>query len=129
VKRELERLDKQREKLLAALLPPPRGLLVALHNNSEGYSVKEELEISNAKSVPRLDQPHEFFLTTSASDYEKLAKSPYNVVLQNQAAGEDDGSLSRLTASRGIRYLNLEVELGKAEQQREMLDWVEANLP
>lgn len=129
VGRELKRLDKQRGKLIQALLPPRGGILITLHNNSEGYSVKDEIAISNATSIRKPDEPHEFFLATTKSDFEILAKSPYNVVLQSEASGEDDGSLSRLMGSRGVRYVNLEVELGKRAMQQEMLDWLEANLP
>ena len=129
IARELHRLDRERGKLIAALLPPRGGLLVTLHNNSEGYSVKDEIEISNATSIRKPDEPHEFFLATAKADFEALAKSPYNVVLQSEAAGEDDGSLSRLMAARGVRYVNLEVELGKRAMQHEMLNWLEENVP
>lgn len=129
IRRELDRLDRERGKLIAASLPPRGGLLVTLHNNSEGYSVKDEIAISNATSIRKPEEPHEFFLATAKADFEALAKSPYNVVLQSEASGDDDGSLSRLMASRGVRYANLEVELGKRAMQREMLNWLEANLP
>jgi hypothetical protein len=49
--------------------------------------------------------------------------------LQNAAPKEDDGSLSRLAARRGARYVNIEVRLGESAAQREMLMWVEQNLP
>jgi hypothetical protein len=49
-------------------------------------------------------------------------------VLQKAAPKEDDGSLSRLAAARGVRYVNLEVGLGHAGRQKEMLDWIEWNL-
>ena len=38
---------------------------------------------------------------------------------------EDDGSLSRLCATRGVRYVNIEAALGNAEAQQRMLDWIE----
>ena len=41
-------LDRGREHLVRALLPPPKGLLVALHNNSEEYSVNDEVPISDS---------------------------------------------------------------------------------
>ena len=129
ITRELDRLDRERGKLVKALAPPRGGLLVALHNNTEGYSVRDEIDISNATSIRRPHEPHEFFLATARRDFEALAKSPYNVVLQSDAKGEDDGSLSRLMATRGVRYVNLEVELGKRSKQHEMLDWLEAHLP
>ena len=42
--------------------------------------------------------------------------------------GEEDGSLSRLMAKRGIRYVNIEAGIGKAAEQKAMLDWVRSNL-
>ena len=49
-------LDRGREKLVRALLPPPGGLMMALHNNSEGYSVTDEEPISDADFAPRAGQ-------------------------------------------------------------------------
>jgi hypothetical protein len=100
-----------------------------LHNNSNGYSVESEIAISDRTSLKDAQNPHEFFLATDSADYEKLAASPFNVVLQNTAPKDDDGSLSRLAAKLGIRYINLECGLGKIERQRELLGWLEANLP
>jgi hypothetical protein len=50
------------------------------------------------------------------------------VVLQQHAPKQDDGSLSRLAAARGVRYVNLEVELGNADRQQEMMRWLEWNV-
>lgn len=120
---------KDREKLLRALTPPSNGLLTVLHNNSRGYSVKDEIEISNDSSIPAPDQPNEFMLCTDPKDFSILRQSPFNVVLQNQAKGPDDGSLSRLSATRNIRYLNIEAAKGREAEQRAMLRWVEGHLP
>jgi hypothetical protein len=122
-------LDTGRDKLLHALLPPQGSLLVALHNNSQSYSVNDEIPISDATSIREPGNPHAFFLCTDASDYRILAQSGYNVVLQQKAPPEDDGSLSRLAASRGLRYVNLEVAHGNFSRQEEMLDWLEWVLP
>jgi hypothetical protein len=121
-------LDRGRAKLLRALTPPPGGLTIALHNNSEGYSVADEEPISDAGSIREPDNPHAFFLCTDPEDFRKLSASPYNVVLQQHGPKEDDGSLSRQAAVRGFRYVNLEVALGQATRQKEMLDWLEWNL-
>jgi hypothetical protein len=121
-------LDRGREKLVRALRPPRGGLLIALHNNSPNYSVADEKPISDATSIREPDNPHAFFLCTSPEDFRKLSTSPYNVVLQQKAPKEDDGSLSRLAALQGFRYINLEVALGKATRQKEMLDWLEWHL-
>jgi hypothetical protein len=125
----LDALDRARPKFLNALLPPAGGLLVALHNNSEGYSVRDEAPISDRTSLKQPAVPRAFFLAAHAGDYEILAASPYNVVLQRTAPPDDDGSLSRLAARQGIRYVNLEAPLGDAARQREMLLWMERHLP
>jgi hypothetical protein len=122
-------LDRGRENLVRAFFPPPGGLLVALHNNSEGYSVADERPLSDAASIRDPDHPHAFFLCTDPADYRTLAASPYNVVLQQRGPRTDDGSLSRLAAARGVRYANLEVELGRSARQEEMLRWLEWCLP
>jgi hypothetical protein len=122
-------LDAGREKLVRAFLAPPGGLTVALHNNAQGYSVEAEKADSDAISLREAANPHAFFLCTSPDDFKILAASPYNVVLQNKKPATDDGSLSRLAASRGLRYVNLEVALGQPDRQREMLNWLDWNLP
>ena len=125
----LDKLDRRRERLVRALLPRNGGLLIAVHNNSEGYSVRDEVPISDRVSLADESHPHEFFLCTQVGDFEKLAMSPYNVVLQNTAPPDDDGSLSRLAAKRGVRYVNLECALGNSAKQREMLEWADSHLP
>jgi hypothetical protein len=121
-------LEKDRHKFVDAIKPPKGGRIVALHNNSNGYSVESEVSISDRTSLKDASNPHEFFLATDLADFEKLAASPYNVVLQNTAPKDDDGSLSRLAAKMGIRYINLECGLGKVERQRELLAWLEGHL-
>ena len=129
IRRALDWLDGERPEVLRALLPPAGGVLIAAHNNGPGYSVETERPLSQAESLPRLAEPHEFFLCTDRKDYAANARGPYNVVLQSNASGEDDGSLSRLCASRAIRYVNLEVAHGKLETQKEMLQWLLKALP
>jgi len=124
----LKLLDREREHLVRALFPPTGGLLVALHNNSEGYSVKDEVDISDDTSLREPGNPHAFFLCTDPKDFSVLKTSPYNVVLQWRAPKTDDGSLSRLAAAREVRYVNLEVGLGHPDRQREMMRWLEWNL-
>jgi len=121
-------LDQRRKRLLKAFLPPPQGLLVALHNNSPAYSVNDEVPISDSVSLSEPQNPHAFFLCTDPMDFAVLAKSPYNVVLQHNKPQEDDGSLSRLAAKRGLRYINLEVSNGDLERQSKMLEWLNANM-
>jgi hypothetical protein len=128
VQTALNLLDREREKLVSALLAPAHGRTVALHNNSEGYSMLDEQPIGDAVSVREADYPHAFFLCTDAEDFRTLSMSPFNVVLQRHGPKEDDGSLSRLAAARGVRYVNLEVGLGHSGRQYDMLDWLERHL-
>ena len=121
-------LDRGREKLIRSLTPPTGGLTVALHNNSEGYSVADEVPISDQTSLREPGNPHAFFLCTDPQDFDVLKASPYNVVLQQRGPKTDDGSLSRVAAARGFRYTNLEVGLGHPDRQYEMLMWLEWNL-
>jgi len=125
----LDLLDAHREHLLHALLPGGSKLLVALHNNGEGYSVENEVPISDQKSLKEPENPHAFFLCTDPDDFQILSVSPYNVVLQQHVRAPDDGSLSRRAAARRQRYVNLEVRQGDAARQQEMLTWMEAHLP
>ena len=128
MQKALDVLDRGRERLVKALLPPSGGLLMALHNNSEAYSVNDEVPISDAVSLYEPGNPHAFFLCTDEVDFAVLKQSPYNVVLQRDKPQPDDGSLSRLAARRGVRYVNLEVRHGDADRQWEMLLWADGNL-
>ena len=62
VRQALELLAHDREKLLHKLIPPKGGLLIALHNNANGYNVNEELTDSDKTSIKEPNRPHEFFL-------------------------------------------------------------------
>ena len=117
-------LDHHRDDLIRHLEPEKGELLVALHNNQE-YSVTEEIAQSDDTSIAEPKRPREFFLCTDPKDFAILKKSPYNVVLQNKKPTEDDGSLSRLAAKRGFRYVNLECGLGEIEAQIERVRWLE----
>jgi hypothetical protein len=128
IARSLDVLDRGRDRLVHDLLPPPGGVLIALHNNSSGYSVTDEVPISDETSIREPSNPHAFYLCTDPDDYRTLTASAYNVVLQKSAPKEDDGSLSRLAAARGVRYVNLEVGMGHSGRQKEMLDWLEWTL-
>ncbi len=128
-KRVLDIVGRDREKLLKALTPPANGLLTVVHNNSKGYSVTDEVNISNDVSLAAPAAPNDFLLCTDPKDFALLRKSPFNVVLQSDPKGEEDGSFSRLAAARKIRYVNIEAYKGRVESQRAMLEWLEHNLP
>jgi hypothetical protein len=124
----LDRLDQDRGELVSVLTPPPGGLLVAPHNTSM-HSIRDEIPISDLVSMKDTSDPFSFMLCTSESDYVILARSPYNVVLQLRVPKDDDGSLSRLAARVGIRYVNIETPLGQTQKQLQMIGWVDDNLP
>ena len=118
-------LGSHRHELVNKLVPPAGGILVALHNNQRGYTMKNELDLSEAVALNDPDHPEDFGLCVDPADFARLRKGPYNFVLQSRPKGREDGSLSRLAARMGIRYLNLEAGLGNLEKQRSMLHWVE----
>lgn len=122
----LDFLDHERERLVKHLMPEKGSRLVALHNNRD-YSVKDEIAASDQTSIKQPSQPGNFFLCTAAGDYAVLKQSPFNVVLQSKP-DPDDGSLSRLAAKRGFRYINLECSLGNYEDQVTMLRWMDDRL-
>ena len=128
LERALAMLDRNRDEFLRKLLPTGDKVLVALHNNSLAYSVKDEIPISNAVALKSPDTPDEFILCTDPTDFAVLSQGPYNVLLQNKASGEDDGSLSRLCAERRIRYVNIEAAHGNAAAQTAMLGYLESTL-
>jgi hypothetical protein len=121
-------LDRHREDLVRRLEPERGDLLFALHNNRE-YSVTEEIAQSDETSIREPNHPREFFLCTEPRDFAVLRQSPYNVVLQNRKPVGDDGSLSRLAAKRGFRYVNLECAIGEFDAQMERVRWLEDHLP
>lgn len=122
-------LDKHRRELIDAVRPRHGDVLIAVHNNSSGYSMNDELDISDRKALNDSANPHEFCLCTDEADFDRLSHGPYNVLLQRRAPQSDDGSLSRLSVNRGFRYVNIEAGLGQKAKQRAMVEWVNATLP
>jgi hypothetical protein len=129
IKAVLDRLDKDREKFVASFLPPAGGILIALHNNGPTYSVHDETPISDEMALNDPEHPRDFLLTTSKSDFALLRNSPWNVVLQDLAPKDDDGSLSRLCQRIQVRYVNIEAAAGNLNKQRDMLIWTTQHLP
>jgi hypothetical protein len=125
----LNRLDEDRPKFLRRLLPRDGDLLVAMHNNGPNYSAKDEVSNSNVVAMNDPDHADEFLLCSTEADFGILANSRFNALLQDKPKGDDDGSLSRLCAAAGVRYVNIEAAHGNAEGQRRMLEWVETALP
>jgi hypothetical protein len=125
----LDDLDRDRYRFLRKILPAPGELIVALHNNGPAYSVNDEVAISNSVALNNPDQPDEFVLCSAPADFAVVANSRFNTLLQHDPQGPDDGSLSRLCAARGIRYVNIEAAHGNAQGQMQILQWLEMALP
>ncbi|MFQ6614324.1 MAG: hypothetical protein ACE5D1_05725 [Fidelibacterota bacterium] len=119
----LRDLDRDRSSFLENIFPPDGGVLTALHNNFESYTIASELDRSAQVHFPEKDRPRDFFLAVDADDYRRLSQGPFNVLLQDQP-GIDDGSLSCAALAAGVRYVNIETELGMRERQQSMVDWL-----
>jgi hypothetical protein len=111
-------------------------VILALHNTVDGtYSVRSYLPgaehaAAAAKAhVCEQRSPFDFFYVTDPRFFDHLTQHNFNVILQDNAAVPDDGSLSVHFAQKGIPYLNIEAEMGHLNAQidmvraaREMLD-------
>ena len=124
----LEWINRERDAFLESIFPKNGGLLVALHNNFKGYNVNREIQKSDSVSIKKDQNPRDFFICTDRTDFEALARSPFNVVLQEKIPQKDDGSLSWAAMRNGVRYVNIEVRLGWLTQQKKMLNYLEKNL-
>ena len=124
----LDGLNKDRPSFLNAIFPTNGGLLIALHNNYKGYNVHEEVAISDSISIKKDQNPRDFYLCTNREDFELLAKSPFNVVLQENSPKKDNGSLSWAAIDNNVRYINIETRLGWLSMQKRMLVYIEKNL-
>jgi len=124
----LELLNKDRDAFLDQIFPKNGGLLVALHNNSKGYSIINEVPISDKVSIKPDQSPQNFYLCTNANDFDVLARSPFNVALQEKLPKEDNGSLSWAAVRQDVRYVNIETQLGWLSLQKKMLNYLEDHL-
>jgi len=103
-------------------------LIVALHNNTNNnFSInsfkKGGKEAKNAKKVytnAAMDAD-DFVLTTEAAVYNFLKQQQINVVLQNNEACDDDGSLSVYCGRNNIPYINIEAEIGHEAVQEKII--------
>jgi hypothetical protein len=129
IQKALDRIQRDLPSLLRLLTPASGGLLISVHNNSQGYNIQEEIPLSERHHLPLPAEPNNFFLCTDPRDFEILAMGPFNAVLQQNPPSPDDGSLSRWCAGKGIRYINLEAILGAAARQLEMLAWLDDSIP
>ena len=104
-------------------------LVLAMHNNSDGGGLhigsyaKGGIYENDAADVfinPKEDKD-DFFYVTDKRFFNYLKNRGFNVMLQNNAAVTNDGSLSVYCGYLGIPYLNIEAELGHHAQQKRMM--------
>ncbi len=124
----LDKIEQDLPAFLTAISPPDNGLIVSLHNNLRGYSIDDEIPLSDAVSIKPGQSKHDFYICTNREDFKRLAASPFNVVLQQSLPNEDDGSLSWWAVKENIRYVNIEVRLGWLSIQNKMLATLEEKL-
>ena len=113
----LERFNLRREPVI-----------VALHNTVDGnYSIESYRPgAQHAAAVADLfispnRNRYDFFYVTDRRFFDYLKQRDFNVILQDNAAVPDDGSLSVYFSKKSIPYLNIEAELGQFDRQVEMV--------
>ncbi|MEM1125774.1 MAG: hypothetical protein AAGI71_03915 [Bacteroidota bacterium] len=123
------------ERLLAFYALDEADVLIAIHNNTEGrYGVGSYQpggsEAPNAARVAAPDslELDDFFFITDASLFEPMRDAGFNVVLQDNDAVTDDGSLSVYCGQQGIDYVNVEAQHGHVEEQVVMIRWLAEQL-
>jgi len=103
-------------------------VILALHNTVDGtYSVRSYLP--GAEQAAAAAEVHvsgrrsqfDFFYGTDPRFFEALKQGSFNVILQDNIAAPDDGSLSVHFARKGIPYLNIEAEMGHLNAQIDMV--------
>lgn len=109
----------------------PPNTIVAVHNNSNGYTGDNKHGIGNVSIIRyqsklasgaqylidvatgQHDEDDLYFVTNMA-DFNQMKTSGWNAVLQNPEVAhipeEDDGSLSVYAEMKGYRYINVEAE-------------------
>jgi hypothetical protein len=124
----LAALERDRPKFVKSILPGKGARMIAMHNNGEGYSINDEIPISDAVHQPDQDNPRDFMLFTNEQDFERIKTGKFNAVLQKTVRVQD-GSFSVLAIEQGIRYVNIEAAIGSLEKQRAMIAYLEQALP
>ena len=103
-------------------------VIIALHNNSDGalsihsyHPGAEHAAAAATVHVAAARSPDDFFYVTDARFFDYLKQRDFNVLLQDNAAVSDDGSLSVYFARKGIPYVNIEAESSHLNAQIEMV--------
>jgi hypothetical protein len=118
-------------RFLLSKVPRHSNVLIALHNNNDdGMSVftyirggdrEKDAVAVNSNDIYDADN---FFLTTDKRLYQWLQSAGYNTVLQHNKKAKDDGSLSVYYGRKNKRYVNIEAEMGRMNEQKEMIEMV-----
>ncbi len=123
-----QEVQKFARAVLTALHLDSLAWVITLHNNGEGeYSVNSYLpggeyatDAHAAYRNPKMDGD-DFYFVTDSSLFEVLKSRQWNVVLQDNAAVTDDGSLSVYCGRLGIPYVNVEAQHGHLQTQKRMI--------
>lgn len=120
-------IEKFGQRLLE-LLPGQKELVIALHNNTNGffginsYTPGGERQHDAADVYQNKEEdPDDIFLTTDENYFKDLSAKNYNTILQDNVKARRDGSLSIYCGERNIKYINCETEHGKTVQYLKML--------
>ncbi len=114
--------------LLRALDLHKESFLISIHTNNRSsnlsiyYFQQEDFSDQFLVSINKNHPLKNFFYTITYKDFLFFKSKKYNVVLQKESTICDDGSLSILTARKGINYVTLEVQEGNYLFQKKMLD-------
>ncbi|MGH9339965.1 MAG: hypothetical protein ACRD1R_10365 [Acidobacteriota bacterium] len=106
-------------------------MILTVHNNTDGqYSARSYLEGGEYESEAAAvhlqagSDPDDFFFVTDEELFYFFQERGFNVVLQDNAAMTNDGSLSVFAGHRGIPYINIEAEHGHLDRQLRLLEAV-----
>ncbi len=107
------------------------NIIIAMHNNTDvNYSIKSYLpgedESANTKEVYISENwdADDFVYTTVDAYFNKLKAMDVNVILQDNAACVNDGSLSVYCGQNGIPYINIEAQKGHLDEQVKLIGLV-----
>lgn len=98
-------------------------IIVALHNNTnDRFNILSYKAVDMPVHINNNHDPDDFFLTNDEEIFNRLRDLDLNVVLEDAAKVEDDGSLSLYCSRQNIRYVNVEAEHGHEQEQMQMLE-------
>ncbi len=124
----VDEIEKFANRLLG-LIPDSNFCIVALHNNTnDAFGITSYLpgriRQRDAKAVyaDELEDMDDLALTTDSVLYERMAKSRYNTVWQDNQLAKKDGSLSIYCGEKQLRYINIETQHGKFSKYVEILE-------